>query len=701
MVVGPDDVGDLCVAGGGDSGVSAVVRGTCPRARFFEGVEDAVGRVRPGGGLLVLAPGYPARQVQLSSRSWAALSGKHVRVYIEFPLAVPDVQFAGPPVALPPSERAVAVYSRWTDDLAPLSLLAVTDCHIVPVELPGDAEPMLEIGRVAGFDRAAYGLADVDSSPLLFRRGDCLIATTALSAAIRARYAPTNRWRTVWQHILRWLTRDNALQVASWSSTVTPALPADEQTSSIDRRLAISRGVEWFERAKLLVHPGWEPDQRAYQSNIRNPCGPPPPPATPVGDGTLGIIEGPASRIHADGSQDYRYMVRNDVQGEVAFALSSAAPVVSCDRYRSVAANLVDAVLRNRQVRGPDQLQGDPCDPRSGLLGWAQARADQYYQDDNARAVLGCLGTAAELGTHRWNRDLARIILANFRTTGRQGFRGHLLEERELLEHGWRYYFDRDLVHPHPHFEAWMWACYLWLYDKTGYRPLLDRTLKAIELTMRAYPDEWEWTNGFQQERARMLLPLAWLVRVEDTPLHRAWLDQMAAELLQDQDGCGGIREALGAAGKGQVGPEQSNAMYGQREAPLIFRNGDPVADLLYTNNFALLGLIETAAVTGNDQHRDAALRLADFLTRIQVKSDAHRCLDGAWFRGFDLRRWEYWGSNGDSDWGTWCTLTGWIQSWIIVGLTLIEWNTSYWQMTRQSRIQHVFLDVQQSFLPS
>ena len=33
---------------------------------------------------------------------------------------------------------------------------------------------------------------------------------------------------------------------------------------------------------------------------------------------------------------------------------------------------------------------------------------------------------------------------------------------------------------------------------------------------MKAYPEEWHWTNGLQQERARMILPLAWLLRVED-----------------------------------------------------------------------------------------------------------------------------------------------------------------------------------------
>ncbi|MCS2799152.1 hypothetical protein NXV28_00125 [Bacteroides ovatus] len=29
-------------------------------------------------------------------------------------------------------------------------------------------------------------------------------------------------------------------------------------------------------------------------------------------------------------------------------------------------------------------------------------------------------------------------------------------------------------------FEAWNWACYLWLYNQTQYEPLLERSQKAL-----------------------------------------------------------------------------------------------------------------------------------------------------------------------------------------------------------------------------
>lgn len=123
-------------------------------------------------------------------------------------------------------------------------------------------------------------------------------------------------------------------------------------------------------------------------------------------------------------------------------------------------------------------------------------------------------------------------------------------------------------------------------------------------------------------------------------------------------------------------------------EAPLIARNGDPVADLLYTNNFAFFALNEAAEATGDERIRQATDRLADFLIRIQATSESHPDLDGAWMRAFDYDRWDYYASNADHGWGAWSTLTGWIQTWITATQTLIDRRTSYWDLTKDSSIK-------------
>jgi hypothetical protein len=110
---------------------------------------------------------------------------------------------------------------------------------------------------------------------------------------------------------------------------------------------------------------------------------------------------------------------------------------------------------------------------------------------------------------------------------------------------------------------------------------------------------------------------------------------------------------------------------------------------MLYTSNFAFFSLNEAAHATGNQEYKKAVDKLSDFLTRIQVKSDRHKDLDGGWFRAFDYKRWDYWASNADVGWGAWSTLTGWIQSWIVSTQVLVQTDESYWQLTKKSSINN------------
>ena len=147
-------------------------------------------------------------------------------------------------------------------------------------------------------------------------------------------------------------------------------------------------------------------------------------------------------------------------------------------------------------------------------------------------------------------------------------------------------YWNRDQKFLAPHYQSWIWACYLWGYNQTGFEPFLQRAKAGIKNIMDAYPENWRWTNGFQQERARMILPLAWLVRIEDTKENRDQLYCVASEMIKAQDSCGGIREELFNS-KGSYPPPTSNEKFGTSEAPLIQSNDDSIADLLYTSNFA------------------------------------------------------------------------------------------------------------------
>lgn len=660
---------------------------------FCQTKNDALNSAPKGGIVLLLSDNnYPEKIEQLSDKDITLISDKKLNVYAEY-FSI-DEDSVSTPKALE-LERVVVVDSTFSDGLPYMSLLSINGSYVLPVKAEN---PMLVVAKVAGFDKADYGLANTESLPLLYQYNENItVATTALSRFASARFSPEASWKKVWESILSDLTNSPYI-FNSWLSYVEPTFGKTEKLTDESRKESVKKGIQWFYNGHFLIHDSWKEDWvDKYIGDGAMPIGPELPRDIPDGDGTSGILEGHCSFIYHDGTQKYRYWLRNDVQGESAMAFSLAGKLLNEDNYLKVAHNLNNFSF-DRFRQG---ARNDPENPNFGLLSWAVTSSGVYYGDDNARSVLGSIAAASILKDNQWNKKLLECIIANFRTSGQNGFRGERLEEVDIQKNGWQHYYNGDLIMPRPHFESWMWACYLWLYTKTGHKPLLERSKKGIQLTMEGYPNKWIWTNGIQQERARMILPLAWLVRTEPTEEHKEWLNFMVNELLKNQMDCGAIREELGDPSSGTFGKTRSNSEYGLHEAPLIAQNGDPVADMLYTNNFAFIGLNEAAKATNDPKHIEAVNKLSDFLTRIQVKSDGFKSVDGAWFRAFNYNKWDYWASNADAGWGAWSTLTGWIQSWIVSTQVLLEMDTSLWDTINDLPIEEEWSNVKKEMLES
>jgi len=655
--------------------------------RRYDAPEEAVAQASPGSGVLVLAEGYPEKTTHLAPETFQQAADKRLRLYVEFPSFVPGLQIGEPRSIAKGThhnllERAFVASDAFGPALEKLSILDFHDSRYVPVEVP-NAD--LVLARAAGFDKAIFGLPAEGVKPILFQppQGGILVACTKLSHFITGRYAPVKSWGIVWSWILQWLCPPAPPRLGEFQPAVSPTFGRSQRLPTNAELGAFERGVDWYSKAKLFV-----PSPREKTAEEHVPSGPAPPTPErdlPVGNGSEGVWEGFSNTFKYDGSQQLGRGRRNDCAGETSMAMAFSSVLGGKAHDAEIAANLNDFIYTHSQLaQGP---RNDPASPSYGLVGWGLPDTlYRYYGDDNARSLLGTLATAALLKSDRWDEVALRCLLANLRTTGKLGFRKNSLDESELQAHGWRYYYDADTANYWPHFEAYSWACFLWAYDKTHDARFLDRTRNAIRLTLAAYPDQWKWTNGIQQERARMLLPLAWLVRVEDSPEHRQWLRRMADALLTSQDECGALREEIGP-GHSPYGPPQSNEQYGTNEASVIQQNGDPACDLLYTSNFAFLGLHEAAAATGDAHYRQAENKLAEFLCRIQASSSLHPELDGAWFRAFDFRRWDYWGTNSDWGWGAWCTETGWMQAWITSVFSLRHLQTSLWDLTAKSQI--------------
>jgi hypothetical protein len=298
------------------------------------------------------------------------------------------------------------------------------------------------------------------------------------------------------------------------------------------------------------------------------------------------------------------------------------------------------------------------------------------------------------LKTDRYDEMVLRALLANLRTTGKLGFRTDRIDQPALETNGWKFYHDASPTNFSPHFESYLWACYLWAYRATHEQEFLDKAKRGVGMTMAVYPQGWRWQDNLG--RARMVVCLAWLVRVEDSAEHREWLVRVARDLVQSQDACGAIPEKLGPhGGAGGFRIPQTNEAYGTNETPLIQSNENQAADQLYTTGFALLGLHEANAAIEDKELKRSEDKLAEFLARIQVRSEALPNLDGLWFRAFDFGRWDFWASSADAGWGAWSIETGWGQAWTAAILGLREQKTAFWDITANSRIEEKLAKVQ------
>ena len=262
-----------------------------------------------------------------------------------------------------------------------------------------------------------------------------------------------------------------------------------------------------------------------------------------------------------------------------------------------VASRLLDHAFSVGGLQEGAAINGALSDGATGLLHWTMGGSnpggkDSLWGDDNARALLGAMTASSLMGSNRWSSQIARAILGNLRAIGVDGFRpvslsgglltGQMIDRARNLS-GWPDYHAanwsalegdsyKDWAFS-PHMESYIWAVLLRAYALTGDEVFLQRAITPITTMMEAYPGckakadsslliNWgaclrvanldvrpssgaPIANGVQLQKARMLLPLAWLVRVRDTPQHRAWLSRVADDLLRSQQPCGAIREQI------------------------------------------------------------------------------------------------------------------------------------------------------------
>ncbi len=661
----------------------------------FDNPEDAVNAAPEGSGVLILADSYPNTPTEISSTVYEKARSKKLRLYVEYPSEMPGVKI-GKAKKGEVWERAVVATEAFEPNLSMLRILQINDCHVLPIEPDTDSlgPADLVLARIAGYNKAVYGLPDV-TTPLLVQieDKDILLSTTKLSQFVTARYGPSSAWTPIWNHIFEWLSPSREIKLPDWTPTVRTTYERKEKLPKDAEQVALQRGLEWY-KGFLLTEPWLENSEKYGWEQIHgSPVIPPKDPNEPYGDGRFGILEGQVSYINMDGSQPIRNLPRADCNVESAMAYALGSITENNDEYAKTSTNLMEYVYNTSGMfQGPPNK---PSDGWYGLMGWYEGGgkyggadgANLFWGNDGSKSLVATMVTSAALKTDQWDEELMSGILANFRTSGPEGFRnGIALRKHELIKNGWEYYAHNRMIIPWPQREAWAWANYLWLYDKTGYEPLLIQARKALQITMDNYPKNWLVAlNEMQMERGRILLPLAWLVRVDDTPEHRRWLYRIIDDMTARMDESGAIQEEMITTSL------TSNEDYGGSETSIVQRDGDSCADVFYSMAPAFLGMQEAVAATGDQRLKELTDRMAEFFIRIQLRSEDHKDIDGGWFRAFDYSNWEYWGANGDTGWGAWCSETGWLQSHVVATLAVRHLKTSLWDMTSTSKVASYF----------
>src|SRR5688572_1881434 len=224
--------------------------------RKYSTPEAAVKAAPQGAGVFILAGNYPqADPLNRITRQLLDEAGKKsLRLYIEYPTSFPGLDIPAKPLETK-FERGVITADVFGGELAPMSLLGIHNCHILPV-IAGN--PLIVLAKVVGFDKAEYGLADTKTYPLLFEQENALVCMTGLSNFQTGRYGPKAAVKTVWTYILSRITGNKNITLKKWEEDVRPMFGKTAPLPATARLNSIRKGAAWFDNGRFFIHPAWK-----------------------------------------------------------------------------------------------------------------------------------------------------------------------------------------------------------------------------------------------------------------------------------------------------------------------------------------------------------------------------------------------------------------------------------------------------------
>lgn len=440
----------------------------------------------------------------------------------------------------------------------------------------------------------------------------------------KARLAPRRSFEALITAIIRFIAGENIdvkfeEPVCKYEKTDVKSVSGIED--------AVERGLEWFKNADLLKE-----------------------------NGKGGVLEGFFHLIDAkDGVQERLYTVRNDCNGETAGAFMLHSLLTGNEDSKEIAENIYDFCFNYLQVKDGEN---------KGMFRWTESAWEACYQDDVARVLIGALLHQHFDGTVPHFDEICDGLDFLIETTGEDGLRVARTDLSTLTPSRREEIKQAGKGTPCAHYNAYYHAALLLAYRTGGNKRYLEVAEKGLSSIMALYPNTVRETSE-TEENCRLLLGLSILYELTGKKEHYEWVCKVCDYLDEHRAECGAVPEwdtdYLAACSRNHTG-----------ECALLANNGDPVVDLLYSNNWLPLGYAYAYLATGEERFFDGWKKIASFLLSCQIKSD-DKLLDGAWTRAFDIENWEAHGVPHDVGWAPCCIESGCTVGEILIGLQFMQ----------------------------
>ena len=456
-----------------------------------------------------------------------------------------------------------------------------------------------------------------------------LMCSFRISNFRRARLSPRDYWEPLIASIVSFLAGE---KIAPHFKAPICSYKASEVSCASDTTESVSRAINWFYNAKMLKNGGCD-----------------------------GAYEGFSHHISAmDGSQKRANAIRTDCTSETAGAFLFDAIIRGNAESRKIADRLFKFVFDWMQIKDGEH---------KGMIRWSEVAWETCYQDDVARSVLPLLLSQYVDGKVPYFDQIKEGLTYLMDTTGEDGLRVSRTDISRLSGKDRETLKKSGVGIPCAHHNAYYLATLLLAYRAGADKRFLEVGEKGLCSIMATYPNTLRETSE-TEENCRLVLPLSILYEVTKNEKYIDWINLVVDNLQLRLHSFGGYAEW-------DTDYKANCSRNHTGECALLANNGDPVADLLYSNNWLPLGFAHAYLSTGDELFHNLWCGIASFFLSCQIHSE-DKNLDGAWTRAFDMKHKEAHGVPHDVGWAPCCIETGWTMGEILMGLQFMHIAEKY-----------------------